>query len=206
MEQKSIAGVVAGIVGAALLGTVFWWRRHPSACPYGLRFSLELPHPFLTRSRLREILAPRPGERLLEVGPGTGYYALHVARWLEPGGALDILDVQQEMLDNTMRRARELGISNVVPTHGDARELPYPDDTFDAAYLNFVLGEVPDQDAALRELRRVLKPGGRLVVGEALPDPHMVKVDRLREKAEAAGLSFERRLGMPFGYYARLIA
>ena len=206
MEQKSIAGVVAGIVGAALLGTVFWWRRHPSACPYGLRFSLELPHPFLTRSRLREILAPRPGERLLEVGPGTGYHALHVARWLEPGGALDILDVQQEMLDNTMRRARELGISNVVPTHGDARELPYPDDTFDAAYLNFVLGEVSDQDAALRELRRVLKPGGRLVVGEALPDPHMVKVDRLREKAEAAGLSFERRLGMPFGYYARLIA
>ena len=206
MEQKSIAGVVAGIVGAALLGTVFWWRRHPSACPYGLRFSLELPHPFITRSRLREILAPRPGERLLEVGPGTGYHALHVARWLEPGGALDILDVQQEMLDHTMRRARELGISNVVPTRGDARELPYPDETFDAAYLNFVLGEVPDQDAALRELRRVLKPGGRLVVGEALPDPHMVKVDRLREKAEAAGLSFERRLGRPFGYYARFIA
>ena len=206
MEQKSIAGVVAGIVGAALLGTVFWWRRHPSACPYGLRFSLELPHPFLTRSRLREILAPRPGERLLEVGPGTGYHALHVARWLEPGGALDILDVQQEMLDHTMRRARELGISNVVPTHGDARELPYPDDTFDAAYLNFVLGEVSDQDAALRELRRVLKPGGRLVVGEAFPDPHMVKVDLLREKAEAAGLRFERRLGRPFGYYARFIA
>ena len=206
MEQKSIAGVVAGIVGAALLGIGLWWRRHPSACPYGLRFSLELPHPFLTRSRLREILAPRPGERLLEVGPGTGYHALHVARWLEPGGALDILDVQQEMLDHTMRRARELGISNVVPTHGDARELPYPDDTFDAAYLNFVLGEVPDQDAALRELRRVLKPGGRLVVGEAFPDPHMVKVDLLREKAEAAGLRFERRLGRPFGYYARFIA
>jgi ubiquinone/menaquinone biosynthesis C-methylase UbiE len=206
MEQKKIAGVAAGIVGAALLGIVLWWRRHPSACPYGLRFSLELPHPFLTRSRLREILAPKPGERLLEVGPGTGYHALHVARWLEPGGALDILDVQQEMLDHTMRRARELGISNVVPTHGDARELPYPDDTFDAAYLNFVLGEVPDQDAALRELRRVLKPGGRLVVGEAFPDPHMVKVDRLGEKAEAAGLRFERRLGMPFGYYARFVA
>ena len=206
MDQKKISGLAAGIVGAALLGIGLWWRRHPSACPYGLRFSLELPHPFLTRSRLREILAPRPGERLLEVGPGTGYHALHVARWLEPGGALDILDVQQEMLDHTMRRARELGISNVVPTHGDARELPYPDDTFDAAYLNFVLGEVSDQDAALRELRRVLKPGGRLVVGEALPDPHMVKVDRLREKAEAEGLSFERRLGMPFGYYARFIA
>ena len=206
MEHKRIAGVVAGIVGSALVGIALWWRRHPSACPYGLRFSLELPHPFLTRSRLREILAPKPGERLLEVGPGTGYHALCVARWLEPGGALDILEVQQEMLDHTMRRARELGISNVVPTHGDARELPYPGDTFDAAYLNFVLGEVPDQDASLRELRRVLKPGGRLVVGEAFPDPHMVKVDQLREKAEAAGLRFDRRLGTPFGYYTRFIA
>jgi ubiquinone/menaquinone biosynthesis C-methylase UbiE len=206
MERKRTAGVAAGIAGAALLGVGLWWRRHPSSCPYGLRLSLELPHPFLTRPRLREILAPKPGEKVLEVGPGTGYHALHVAQWLEPGGTLDILDVQREMLDNTMRRARELGISNVVPTHGDARELPYPDDTFDAAYLNFVLGEVPDQYAALRELRRVLKPGARLVVGEALPDPHMVKVEALRERAEAAGLRFERRLGRPFGYYARFLA
>ena len=47
---------------------------------------------------------------------------------------------------------------------------------------------------------------GRLVVGEALPDPHMVKVEPLRERAEAADLRFERRLGGPFGYYARFLA
>lgn len=206
MERRKAVRAAAGIVGITLLGVGLWWRKHPSACPYGLRFSLELPHPFLTRPRLRDVLAPKPGERLLEVGPGTGYHALHVARWLEPGGTLDILDVQQEMLDHTMRRSRELGISNVVPSRGDARQLPYPEATFDGAYLTFVLGEVPDQERALRELRRVLKPGGRLVVGEAFPDPHMVKVDLLREKAEAAGLRFERRLGRPFGYYARFIA
>jgi ubiquinone/menaquinone biosynthesis C-methylase UbiE len=198
--------LAVGLVGGAIVGAVLWWRKKPSACPYGLRFSLELPHPFLTRPRLREILAPEPGERLLEVGPGTGYHALHVARWLEPGGTLDVLDVQQEMLHHTMRQARELGISNVVPTQGDARELPYPEATFDGAYLNFVLGEVPDQERALRELRRVLKPGGRLVVGEALPDPHMVRFDSLRKKAEAAGLRFERRLGRSLGYYARFTA
>jgi ubiquinone/menaquinone biosynthesis C-methylase UbiE len=198
--------LAVGLVGGAIVGAVVWWRRHPSACPYGLRLSLQAPHPFVTRSGLREILAPEAGERVLEVGPGTGYYSLDVARWIEPGGTLDVLDIQQEMLDHTVRRARERGISNVVPRRGDARELPYPEATFDAAYLNFVLGEVPDQDAALHELRRVLKPGGRLVVGEALPDPHMVKVESLREKAEAAGLRFERRLGRPFGYYARFTA
>jgi ubiquinone/menaquinone biosynthesis C-methylase UbiE len=206
MERRRAAGVAAGLVGVALLGLGLWWRKNPSACPYGLRFSLELPHPFLTRPRLREILAPGPGERLLEVGPGTGYHALHVAKWLEPGGTLYVLDVQQEMLDHTVRRAREQGTSNIAPQRGDARELPYPDDAFDAAYLNLVLGEVPDQVRTLRELQRVLKPGGRLVVGEALPDPHMVKFESLRGKAEAAGLRFERRLGGPLGYYARFTA
>ena len=206
MERRIALGAAAALFGIGLLGVVLRWRKNPSACPYGLRFSLELPHPFLTRSRLREILAPKPGERVLEVGPGTGYHALHVARWLEPGGTLDVLDIQQEMLDHTMRRARELGVSNIIPTRGDARELPYPDDTFDGAYLNFVLGEVPDQEKTLRELRRVLRPGGRLVVGEAVLDPHMVGFDSLREKAETAGLRFEHRLGGALGYYARFAA
>ena len=73
-------------------------RKAPSACPYGLRFSLELPHPFVTRSKLREILSPEPGERVLEIRPGTGYYSLHSAQWLEPEGTLEILDIQLEML------------------------------------------------------------------------------------------------------------
>jgi ubiquinone/menaquinone biosynthesis C-methylase UbiE len=108
---------------------------------------------------------------VLEVGVGTGYYSLHVARWLEPSGTLDVLDIQHEMLDQTVCRAHESGISNIIPVRGDAQDLPYPDNCFDAAYLNFVLGEIPDQDATLRELRRILKPGGRLVVGEAFTDP-----------------------------------
>src|SRR5919106_2077320 len=91
--------------GAAVAGAALWWRKNPSACPYSQRFWVEAPHPFITRERLREILDPRPGERILEVGPGTGYYSLPVAEWLEPGGRLDLLDVQQEMLDHTMRRA-----------------------------------------------------------------------------------------------------
>jgi ubiquinone/menaquinone biosynthesis C-methylase UbiE len=139
---------------------------------------------------------------VLEVGPGTGYYSFHAARWLESDGTLEVLDIQQEMLDHTMRRAQALSISNIIPTRGDAQALPYPDGRFDAAYLVATLGEVPDKERALHELGRVLKPGGRLVVGESQPDPHMVSFVKLRMMADVAGLSYECRVGVRLGYLA----
>jgi ubiquinone/menaquinone biosynthesis C-methylase UbiE len=195
---------LALLAGGTVLGAALWWRRHPSACPYSQRFWVEAPHPFITRARLGEILEPRAGERLLEVGPGTGYYTLPVAGWLSPGGSLDVVDVQQEMLDHTLGRAREGGIGNITPARADARELPFADDTFDGAYLVTVLGEIPDQDAALRELRRVVRPGGRVVVGELFGDPHMVTHAALARRAEEAGLRVERRLGGPLWHFTRL--
>ena len=189
--------------GAAVVGVALWWRRNPSACPYGQRFWVEAPHPFVTRGRLREVLAVQPGERILEVGPGTGYYTLEVAEWAGPEGRIEILDIQQEMLDHTMRRAAERGLANITPTQADATAMPYDDSSYDAAHLTTVLGEVPDQDAAMRELARVLKPGGRLVVGELLGDPHYVPLNRLRLRAAGAGLTFERRSGNALGFFAR---
>ena len=197
---------LALLAGGGVLGAALWWRTHPSACPYSQRFWVEAPHPFITRPRLREILEPRPGERLLEVGPGTGYYALPVAEWVSPGGTLDVVDVQQEMLDHTMRRAAEQGIGNISPVRADARALPFEDDSFDGAYLVTVLGEIPDQDAALRELRRVVRPGGRIVVGELFGDPHMVTHSALAQAAGDAGLSVERTLGGRLWHYTRLQA
>jgi ubiquinone/menaquinone biosynthesis C-methylase UbiE len=164
---------------------------------------VEAPHPLITRARLQEILDPRPGERVLEVGPGTGYYTLEVAERVTPDGRLDILDLQQEMLDHTMGRAAERGLSHVTPTLSDATALPYEDASFDAAYLVTVLGEIPDQEAALRELGRVLRPGGRLVVGELLGDPHYVRLAPLRLRAGGAGLSYAGRVGNAAGYFAR---
>jgi ubiquinone/menaquinone biosynthesis C-methylase UbiE len=188
-------GAAAGALGVAL-----WWRRNPSACPYSQRFWVEAPHPVITRARLIEALEPAPADRLLEIGPGTGYYTLEVAR---RAGKLDIFDLQREMLDHTMRHATDAGLTNVTPRQGDARALPYDDASFDGAYLTTVLGEIPDQQAALDELARVLRPGGRLVVGEIVLDPHFVRGSVLRERAERAGLRFARRLGGPLAYFAR---
>ena len=199
--RNVLLGAAAAVTGAAL-----WWRKHPSACPYGQRFWVEAPHPLITRGRLRATLAPEPGERALEIGPGTGYYTLDLAEWLTPGGELEIFDIQQEMLDHTMRRVAERGLANVTATRGDATRLPHDDDSFDAVVLIAALGEITDRAAALREIARVLRPGGRLVVGELFGDPHYTSPGALRRGGEAAGLRVERRDGPAVGYFARLAA
>ena len=193
-------GLLLGALGT--VAAAFWWRRNPSACPYNQRFWVQAPHPFITRGRLLEALALAPDERVLEVGPGTGYYTFDMAAAL-PAGQVDIFDVQQEMIDHVMREANRRGVTNVRPTLGDAQNLPFDDDTFDAAVLVTVLGEIPDQEQALGEIARVLRPGGRLVVGELFGDPHMVTSGKLRERARGAGLGFERRLGTPLAFFER---
>jgi ubiquinone/menaquinone biosynthesis C-methylase UbiE len=197
--------LAAGALAGGGIAAGLWWRANPSACPYSQRFWVQAPHPIITRDRLRAVLAPQPGERILEVGPGTGYYTLPVADWLGPTGRLDVFDLQQEMLDHTMRRAAETGLADrISPTQGDARALPYDDATFDAAFLVTVLGEIPDPDAALRELRRVLSPHGRLVVGEIALDPHFVTAGALERRARATGLRVSGRSGGRLGYFAEL--
>ena len=207
MPKRHIVLMVSAVLFAA--GALMWAvraRRNPAACPYNKRLFLDLPRPFMRRQTLRDMLDLAPGERVLEVGPGTGYYSLDVARQLAPDGQLAVLDLQQPMLDELMRRAALAGTANVDATQGDAHDLPFPAATFDAAFLVATLGEIPDRDQALRELHRVLKPGGRLVVGEGQPDPHMLTIDDLRGRAEAIGFVFDACEGTPFGYFAHFRA
>jgi SAM-dependent methyltransferase len=192
------------VVGAAVIAAALWWRKNPSACPYSQRFWVDAPHPIITRDRLRDVLAPSGGERVLEIGPGTGYYTLDMARWLVPGGSVEIFDLQQEFLDHTMRRAVAEGLTNVHSTQGDATTLPFEDNSFDAVVLTAVLGEIPDQDTAMSEIARVLKADGRLVVGELFGDPHFTSPGALERRGETAGLRLEHRSGPALGYFARL--
>jgi ubiquinone/menaquinone biosynthesis C-methylase UbiE len=194
----------ASFAGAGVVAAALWWRKNPSACPYGQRFWVEAPHPVVTRDRLRSVLRPEPGERILEIGPGTGYYTLDMAEWVGPEGKIEIFDLQQEFLDHTVGRATERGLTNLVPTQGDATALPYEDVSMDAVVLTAVLGEIPDPVTALREISRVLKPTGRLIVGELFGDPHFTTQASLKRQATEAGLTWETHSGNWFAYFARL--
>jgi SAM-dependent methyltransferase len=192
--------------GMLVAGTLArrWSRLYPGPMPHAMRWILHLSHPGLSPRALHAVLVPRVGERMLEIGPGIGHHALPTARVLGPTGRLDVLDLQPAMLADLRRRAARAGLGNIVATEGDAQRLPWGDGTFDAAYLLTVLGEIPEPERTLRELRRVVRPGGRIVCGELFIDPDYVSPSRMRELADRAGLVFAVQAGTRLSYFARL--
>ena len=109
-----------------------------------------------------------PGDRVVDVGSGAGMDTLIAARMVGPTGYVVGVDMTPAMLDKARRSAAEAGLANVEFCYGVAEELPVPDEWADVVISNGVLNLFPDKAAGLREMARVLKPGGRLQVGDIL--------------------------------------
>ncbi len=107
----------------------------------------------------------RPGMRVLDLASGTGDLALAFARQVAPSGEVWMTDINHAMLARGRQRLLAEGV--VLPTvQCDAECLPFPSDTFDCVSVAFGLRNMTHKDVALREMRRVLKPGGRVLVLE----------------------------------------
>jgi ubiquinone/menaquinone biosynthesis C-methylase UbiE len=200
-RMKIATTALVGVAGATAFSVITDEVPYPHSGPRSWVLDLQLP--FLTNRRIDALLGVQPGERVLEIGPGTGLQSLHIARQLAPSGQLDIVDIQQVFLDSVMRRANAKNVGGIVPTQADARNLPFADASFDAAYVVTALGEIPEPIAVLREFRRVLKPTGRLVVGEFF-DRHYIPLVTLMRRANASGFELVTRIGVPFAYLAQL--
>ena len=109
--------------------------------------------------RVADAAGIRPGDRVLDVACGTGVLAAEAARRAGPTGAVTGLDLSPEMLAVAARLH-----PTVEWRRGSGDALPFPDGSFDAVVSQFGLMFFPDQVAGLREMRRVLVPGGRLAV------------------------------------------
>ena len=109
-----------------------------------------------------DLAGPLNGKRVLDVGSGDGQYAIEAAK---RGGQVTALDREQPMLDAARMRARALGL-HLALHRGDAAMLPFADASFDVVLAVTVLCQLPDAAQAVREMARVLRPGGRLVLGD----------------------------------------
>lgn len=112
--------------------------------------------------RLVYRLRPAPGEKVLDIGTGTGTAALALARVVQRGGRVTGVDVAEGMIDEAEREARTRGLANADWHVMDARQLEFRSAYFHAAASTATLFYLPDMAGALAEWRRVLRPGGRL--------------------------------------------
>jgi arsenite methyltransferase len=120
----------------------------------------------------------RPGERAVDVGCGAGMDSLIAGRMVGPEGRVIGVDMTQAMLEKARAVANETGLENVEFHQSYAEELPVPDGWADVVISNGVLNLMPDKAAVLDEMVRVLKPDGRLQIGDILvqkPVPESAK-------------------------------
>lgn len=188
-------GILLKIVARIAHGT-----GHSVPCPASFSWIIDNP---LRRRYMRPVpewIGIRPGERVLELGPGAGVFTVEAARRAGPEGRLTVVDIQPEMIGKVDRRLRAAGVKNAETHVADAYHLPLPGGSIDRAFLVTVLGEIADRRRALAELRRVLRPGGVLSITEEFLDPDYPFAGETIRLLEGSGFRLCRRAGNAWLY------
>ncbi|HEB58897.1 MAG TPA: methyltransferase domain-containing protein [Gammaproteobacteria bacterium] len=141
--------------------------------------------------RLVTFLQPRPGEKILDVGTGTGAVATAVAQFLLPGGRVTAIDLSEAMLTRAEANARKMALDNIDFHLMDGEAPEFKNNYFDAVSASFCLFMFTDMVAGLTQWRRVLKPGGRVIFSSFTASAFQPFIDLLLD--EAAAISGEPR-------------
>jgi len=171
--------------------------------PHQLAFLLEfsLRRFVLSPERLADRLEISETSRVLELGPGPGYFSRAVARRV-PKGYLLLADLQGEMLQKARRKLARAGFWKTGFVQANGTALPLASGAWDCVFLVAVLGEVPDPTSCLQELYRVLRPGGLLSLTEQPGDPDFIALPEARKLVEGVGFRFEKVYGGGKNYTA----
>ena len=106
---------------------------------------------------------PQPGEKILDISCGTGLVTIPVAEIVQPGGSVTAVDLSEGMIEEANSRARRRGVNNVSFHRMDAEALDFEEEVFDTVICSLGLMYFPNPEKALKEMYRVLNPGGRAV-------------------------------------------
>jgi ubiquinone/menaquinone biosynthesis C-methylase UbiE len=204
MRKVKLLWILLGVIG----GVVFFWLfplkllsrlatrfGHSAPCPASLDWLVDNPVRRYYMAPVLDRVGIRPGERVLELGPGPGTFTVEATRRVGPEGRLVAVDIQPEMIAQVQKQVREAGLANVETQVSDAYHLPLDDESVDRAFLVTVLPEIPDRQRALAELRRVLKPDGVLSITEEFLDPDYPLARTTIRWAKEAGFELAERHG-----------
>lgn len=108
----------------------------------------------------------KPGEMVLDIGSGAGFDSLIAARQVAPNGRVIGVDMTDAMLEKAAVGAHKMGLTNVEFRKGLAEELPVEDESIDVVISNGVINLCPDKEVVMREVHRVLMPGGRFQIAD----------------------------------------
>lgn len=204
-----------GLVGFIVLAGFVWRfasRRYSLPCPIWLRWLVELDNPFAETNRSDVIvqhLDLQPGMKVLDIGCGPGRLTIPVAKHVGPQGEVVAIDLQPGMLRRAQERAQAANLNNIRFLQVGVGDGKLEVSLADRALLVTVLGEIPNREAALREVFDALKPGGILSVTEIIFDPHFQSRDTVVRLAGAVGfrekaffgnrIAFTLNLEKPYG-------
>lgn len=203
-----ICSALAGLILLIALVWRFASRRRSLPCPTWLGWLVEFNNPFAEGISARAIvqrLDLQPGMQVLDVGCGPGRLAIPIAAQVGPQGQVVAIDVQPGMLRRAQEKAREANINNIRFLQVGAGEGKLGRSQYDRALLVTVLGEIPDRQAALKEILDALKPGGILAVTEIILDPHFQSRGTVLRLAGTAGFREKKFYGNRLAFTLNLI-
>ncbi len=202
----TILYIVLGVIGIVVVAGLIW-RRDTLPCPAWLAWMVEMDNPFTEVNRARVIvglLELTPGMKVLDAGCGPGRLTLPLAETVGPQGEVTALDIQNEMLDRVRGKVNAAGLQNVKYLQAGLGDRKLPQAYFDRAVLVTVLGEIPNQATAMKEIFDALKPGGILSVTEVIFDPHFHRRETVLKVAQAAGFKEKNFFGKKLAYTMHL--